>query len=35
MFACSKCVRPKWANDSLLIGQWLAHAFVPAIARDI
>ena len=35
MFACFKCFRPKWVNDRILLGQWVVHALVLAIVRDM
>ena len=35
MLACFKCFRPKWVNDRILLGQWLVHALVLAIVREM
>ena len=35
MLVWFKCFRPKWLNDLILLGQWLAHAIVPAIVREM
>ena len=35
MLACFKCFRPKWVNDRIFSGQWLAHALVLALVREM
>ena len=35
MLAYFKCFRPKWVNERILLGQWLVHALVLAIVREM
>ena len=35
MLACFKNFRPTWVNGRILLGQWLAHALVLAIVREM